>query len=119
VGPVWGWRDLQGAMFEITTHINGTTRHIRLLLILLVGVLVAGALTVSPARATPTGYGWPVKPFTSEHPVRGNFGDPRTVFHVPPTTEGALAGSGSFQFHFGVDITGRALTDEERRRYGL
>ncbi len=91
-------------MFEHTTHINGTTRYLRLFLVLLVGALVAGALTVTPSPASSTGYHWPVKPFTSEHPVRGNFGDPRTVFHVPPTTEGALYGGGSFQFHFGVDI---------------
>ncbi len=91
-------------MFQHATHIIGTTRYRRLLLILLVGALVAGALTVTPSPASPTGYHWPVKPFTSEHPVRGNFGDPRTVFNVPPTTEGALSGGGSFQFHFGVDI---------------
>ena len=73
-------------MFEHTTHINGTTRYLRLFLVLLVGALVAGALTVTPSPASPTGYHWPVKPFTSEHPVRGNFGDPRTVsaFRRPP-----------------------------------
>ena len=31
-------------MFEITRHINGTTRYIRLFIVLLVGALVAGAL---------------------------------------------------------------------------
>jgi hypothetical protein len=34
-------------------------------------------------------YGWPVKPFDRQHPVRGFFGDPRT----------------SEAFHFGIDIS--------------
>ena len=58
-------------MFESTPHINGTTRYIRLFLVLLVGALVAGALTVTSSPASSTGYNYPVKPFTSEHPVRG------------------------------------------------
>jgi hypothetical protein len=39
-------------------------------------------------------YGWPVKPFRAQHPVRGFFGDPR-IAH-----EGR-----SRQFHFGVDVS--------------
>jgi hypothetical protein len=50
-------------------------------------------------------YGWPVKPFNRQHPIRGGFGDPRTMFFVPPTTNGVLTGDGSFTFHFGVDIS--------------
>jgi hypothetical protein len=39
-------------------------------------------------------YAWPVKPFRSQHPVRGFFGDPR------------IANDGeSRQFHFGIDIS--------------
>jgi Peptidase family M23 len=39
-------------------------------------------------------YGWPVKPFRQQHPVRGFFGDPR------------IANDGeSRQFHFGIDIS--------------
>src|SRR5437660_1605435 len=55
----------------------------------------------SPATAATTaaGYGWPVKPFDREHPIRGNFGDPRTVFLTPPTPESVLTGGGSFSFH--------------------
>ena len=37
-------------------------------------------------------YGWPVKPFRRQHPVRGFFGDPRI---------GLRSGHG---FHFGIDI---------------
>jgi hypothetical protein len=48
-------------------------------------------------------YPWPFKPFDKQHPIRGYFGDPRTVFQ-----NGALAGGfdgpGIFSFHQGVDI---------------
>ncbi len=47
-------------------------------------------------RPTRLSYHWPVKPFDEPHPIRGNFGDPRTIFHVH--------GGGSFTFHNGVDI---------------
>ncbi len=52
-----------------------------------------------------TSYGWPVQPFDSAHPVRANLGDPRTVFNDPPTPQTVLYGGGSFQFHFGIDIS--------------
>lgn len=49
-------------------------------------------------------YPWPLKPFRRQHPVRGYFGDPRTVIYTP--------GLGSFSFHNGIDIsawTGNAV----------
>jgi murein DD-endopeptidase MepM/ murein hydrolase activator NlpD len=50
----------------------------------------------TPSRfLSATGYGWPVKPFRTQHPVRGFFGDPRIGGH-----NGAER-----QFHFGVDIS--------------
>jgi len=49
-------------------------------------------------------YGWPVKPFNHPHPVRANFGDPRTVFHGPPTANTLYHGAGSYTFHRGADI---------------
>jgi len=66
------------------------------------------APAVSPARdaqrapqqargtmpAEPSSYGWPVKPFRTQHPVRGFFGDPRISNHGE-----------SRQFHFGIDIS--------------
>jgi hypothetical protein len=56
-------------------------------------LLVAGvALWLAPGAAA---YGWPLKPFDEQHPVRGAFGDPR--YHVD--AGGQLTG-----FHFGVDI---------------
>jgi len=42
-------------------------------------------------------YPWPLAPFHRQHPVRGNFGDPRTVLSGP--------GEGAFSFHNGVDIS--------------
>jgi murein DD-endopeptidase MepM/ murein hydrolase activator NlpD len=103
---VGGRLDPQGAMFTNTTHSNGSARS---LAVLAVAALAAGALAVGSPHAgsgstATTSYGYPVKPFASEHPVRGNFGDPRTLFRTPPTTAGALYGAGSFQFHFGVDV---------------
>ena len=41
-------------------------------------------------------YGWPLKPFDRQHPVRGFFGDPR----IGETPHGE-----SHTFHFGVDIS--------------
>jgi hypothetical protein len=49
-------------------------------------------------------YGWPVKPFDRQHPVRGNFGDPRTIFAGPPTRRGLFTSGGAFSFHQGIDI---------------
>jgi hypothetical protein len=61
-------------------------------------VVIASAIALlllgqgAEARA----YGWPVKPFHEQHPIRGFFGDPR--FDVD--ANGAVRGS----FHFGIDI---------------
>jgi len=49
------------------------------------------------ARERLAPYPWPLKPFHEQHPVRGNFGDPRTVL-----TGGE---EGLFSFHSGVDIS--------------
>lgn len=68
-------------------------------------VLVTAALFVAVAHPAAAAYGWPVKPFHEEHPVRGNFGDPRTIFAGPPTRRTLLTAGGRFQFHFGVDIS--------------
>jgi peptidase M23-like protein len=51
------------------------------------------------------GFGYPVKPFDREHPIRGTFGDPRSQFLGPPTSETLMHGTGSFSFHQGVDIS--------------
>lgn len=69
-------------------------------------VLSVLALTWSGNAAA---YPWPVKPFHAPHSVRGNFGDPRTIFSWLATTDG-LNGPGSFTFHNGIDIVAPAGT---------
>lgn len=44
-------------------------------------------------------YPWPVAPFHEQHPIRGYFGDPRTVFRESNDPQ-----LGAFSFHNGVDI---------------
>src|SRR5438874_12915241 len=78
--------------------------------LLLTAVILAISVQASPATAggsrhTDYSYSWPVKPFDQPHPVRGGFGDPRTVFAGPPSQRTLFAGGGSFSFHFGVDIS--------------
>jgi len=72
-----------------------TMRRLRIL------PLVLAALFVLPGAAS--AYPWPFKPFHEQHPIRGFFGDPRTVY-----TEGlvsdALTGPGTFSFHQGIDV---------------
>jgi murein DD-endopeptidase MepM/ murein hydrolase activator NlpD len=92
---------------------NPHTRRLRrgpIVLALAVALVAAGSAAVSPALSSSQNrssgsYGWPVKPFHQQHPVRGNFGDPRTVFSSPPTLRGVLHGSGNFSFHQGIDIS--------------
>jgi hypothetical protein len=63
-------------------------------------VAVVAALVAVPSAF---GYGWPLKPFHRAHPIRGNFGDPRTVFQNPFAPDG-LFGPGAFAFHNGIDV---------------
>ena len=92
---------------------KGGSRRRRITLIVATLVLTSGLAGVhlgSTARAgiggTPnSAYGWPVKPFDQQHPVRGNFGDPRTLFAGSPSRRTLLSGAGAFQFHFGIDIS--------------
>jgi hypothetical protein len=67
-----------------STGIGGARR-----ILVLVAVTVAMTTVPTAARA----YGWPVKPFFAQHPVRGFFGDPR------------IGNGGQRQFHFGVDVS--------------
>jgi murein DD-endopeptidase MepM/ murein hydrolase activator NlpD len=74
----------------------------------IVAAFVGAAVPRSDASrnsAVASSYQWPVKPFDRPHPVRGNFGDPRTLFRAPPTLRGVLSGAGSFSLHRGIDIS--------------
>ena len=81
------------------------------LLVLLAPILAVAALFLDSAQASPQlsgcsgSYGWPVKPFDRAHPIRGGFGDPRTVFQGPRSEETIRESSGSFSFHQGLDIS--------------
>jgi len=68
--------------------------------LLVLAALLALALF---ATASASAYPWPIKPFHQQHPIRANFGDPRTRFWNTMLTDG-LQGPGLFQFHNGVDI---------------
>jgi hypothetical protein len=62
-------------------------------------VLVAASVLPGAASAYP----WPFKPFHVQHPIRGFFGDPRTVYRTGLVAD-ALTGPGVFSFHQGVDV---------------
>jgi Peptidase family M23 len=51
--------------------------------------------TLAPQHVVRTSesYGWPVKPFNRQHPVRSFFNDPR------------IGSGGSHAFHFGIDVS--------------
>jgi hypothetical protein len=67
-------------------------------------VLVAVMLLAAVAAATaPAKYPWPFKPFDRQHPIRGFFGDPRTVYQNGILSN-PFAGQGFISFHQGVDI---------------
>jgi murein DD-endopeptidase MepM/ murein hydrolase activator NlpD len=69
-------------------------------------------IVVVLALALPGGaaaYAWPLKPFHRQHPIGGNFGDPRMVFLLTLGQNG-LEGPGVFTFHNGVDIHARPGT---------
>src|SRR5918999_1491483 len=72
-------------------HLNprGARRH-SFLFLLAAAAVAAAALALAP-EADGT-YGWPVRPFDRQHPVRGYFGDPR--IH-----------EGQRSLHFGVDVS--------------
>jgi hypothetical protein len=54
-------------------------------------------------RRSPLAYSWPVKPFDVQHPIRGFFGDPRTVGRERLGSD-RRGSPGSFTFHNGVDV---------------
>jgi len=74
------------------------------MLLAALSVLILLVLAFPTAVFATTDFGWPVVPFDRQHPIRGTFGDPRTVFKAPPSLVGLYRGSGSFSFHMGVDI---------------
>ena len=74
-----------------------------------ISVLALAVQSTATARSSNEGcigaYQWPVRPFDKAHPVRANFGDPRTRFDGPNSNQTLLEGDGTFSFHQGVDIS--------------
>lgn len=66
-------------------------------------LLVLALLLLVPAGSA-SAYPWPFKPFDRPHPIRGFFGDPRTVYENG-ILAGAFEGPGTFSFHQGIDIS--------------
>ncbi|HEY8705292.1 MAG TPA: hypothetical protein VIL98_11090 [Gaiellaceae bacterium] len=64
----------------------------------------AGLLLSLALAAGASAYSWPFRPFDRQHPIRGFFGDPRTVYENG-ILAGAFEGPGFFSFHQGVDIS--------------
>jgi len=97
-------------MTTLTAHISRSAARILAVAALATCAVATSLFLPTTAAAVSksaawSSYGWPVKPFDRQHPIRGGFGDPRTMFWSPPTTSGVLTGDGSFTFHFGVDIS--------------
>jgi hypothetical protein len=67
-----------------------------------VALALAGVFTALLLPGSAAAYPWPLKPFDRPHPIRANFGDPRTVFFDQPPA--SLDGPGLFSFHNGIDI---------------
>lgn len=90
------------------THISrGARRHtvLSLLGISLAVLLTSPLVPTTRASAASSSYNWPVAPFDRPHPVRANFGDPRTTFNSLPTPHGLMTSGGIFALHFGIDIS--------------
>ena len=81
-GP-WAWGLVAGLVAGLVTAAA-------LLLSIATAPAAAASAPVAPA------YGWPVKPFHRQHPVRGFFGDPR----IGMTPKGMWS-----SFHFGIDVS--------------
>jgi hypothetical protein len=90
-------------MSTLTAHISrGALRRIVALAALALctaatSLSLPDTVAAHARRASTWSYGWPVKPFDRQHPVRGFFGDPRVGLNTD--------GSTSRQFHFGVDVS--------------
>ncbi|HEY6962460.1 MAG TPA: M23 family metallopeptidase [Gaiellaceae bacterium] len=72
--------------------------------VIAVATLSAVSAIAAGAAGERAGYAWPVAPFDRPHPIRSTFGEPRTLFDGPPTSDTLYRGTGSFSFHNGVDI---------------
>jgi len=68
-------------------------------------VQTSAATSSATEASRSSSYGWPVKPFDQQHPVRGSFGDPRSVFRGAPTPRGLMHSACACSYHQGIDIS--------------
>ena len=68
--------------------------------------IVARRSACAGPRARPFDYGWPIRPFDAQHPVRANFGDPRTISAERLGLDDR-GDPGDYSFHNGVDISAK------------
>jgi Peptidase family M23 len=96
-------------MHTTRTHTAGRRIAASALLVVFLSLACVAVGTAARGGSSAEGctgtYGWPVKPFDRAHPIRGSFGDPRTLFNGPPTRQTLLTSSGRFNFHQGVDVS--------------
>src|SRR4051794_20857161 len=96
VSPIWA-RFEPGVMTTQTPQINRIRRLAGALIIVAgLGCLVSVPVARADDSLQASSYGWPVRPFHRQHPVRGFFGDPRIAEGASGTTH---------SFHFGIDIS--------------
>jgi murein DD-endopeptidase MepM/ murein hydrolase activator NlpD len=108
-----------GRMATNTHSVRGAQRRLAVMF-LLASAIGGGALAGRTALPTQTSaaavksaadqdiqssYGWPVKPFDRQHPVRGSFGDPRSIFQGAPTRLGLMRSRCACSYHQGIDIS--------------
>ena len=59
----------------------------------------AASTPQSSSAAQSSSYGWPVKPFDRQHPVRGSFADPRSIFRGNPILRGLMTSRCACSYH--------------------
>jgi Peptidase family M23 len=67
-------------------------------------VAAAGTSSACARPSRPFAYHWPIKPFETQHPVRGGFGDPRIVSLTQPFGWTGPHQTSAYSFHNGIDI---------------
>jgi len=101
-----GWRRrgavLLGVLAVVAGSLGGAGEAATRLSVDRTVIRAVGSNCVRP-RSTGFAYHYPVKPFDVQHPIRGFFGDPRTVT-TATFGEDRPGSVGSFTFHNGVDI---------------
>ena len=117
------------------SHTQRGARRRMAMMFLLAAAIGGGALAgrtalpaqTSTAASTPqtsseslgASYGWPVKPFDRQHPVRGSFADPRSIFRGNPTVRGLMTSRCACSYHQGIDISAADGTDVYPVRNGI